>query len=352
MTSAIRKLLLPLVAIAVLLTLLAWMAGLFSDKLSPGLQALPPPLAADTFPVVKTAVTLIEPASASVEAKQATLISSRIMARITRIEVRSGDTVSRGQLLLELEKTDLLSRVQQSKEQIRAISVRLKEARLNLKRVNELYQKRLVAAADLDKARANKDTLEAELAGARQAMDEAQTAVGFSEIRSPIDGRVVDRFTEPGNTAAPGQKLLALYNPLSLRIEAQVREQLALALYVGQPLEVELPSLNKTLTGELEERVPVADPGSRSFRVKVRVPFDADLLPGMYARLLVPAGTEELYLIPADRVVQVGQLNLVWVLRDGQAQRRFVRTGKSVPPDLITVFSGLTEGELILPAGN
>jgi hypothetical protein len=69
----------------------------------------------------------------------------------------------------------------------------------------------------------------------------------------------------------------------------------------------------------------------------------------MYARLLVPAGTESQLLIPADRVVQVGQLNLVWVLQDSQAYRRFVRIGNRVADDQIEILAGVAAGDLVLP---
>lgn len=348
MLDRAKKLLPPLLAILALLLMLGWMAGLFREKTPPGLAPRPEAVEAQTVPVRLTELTLIEPVSASVEAKQATLISSRVLARITRIDVRAGDTVARGQLLLQLEKSDLLARVEQSREQTRAITARLREARLNLQRVTELHARKLVAAAELDRASANKDALEAELAGARQALQEAEAALSFTEIRSPIDGRVVDRFAEPGDTAAPGVRLLELYNPLSVRIAAQVREGLALTLALGQPVTVEIPSLQRTLGGEIEELVPAADPGSRSFLVKAHIPYEPELLPGMYARLLLPAGTERQLLIPADRVVQAGQLDLVWVLEDGRPSRRLVRTGQPAAGDQITIIGGLSEGELVL----
>lgn len=339
---------LPAAAVVILLLMVAWMAGMFSAKLAPGLNTVPPVDASRAITIAEQSYALIEPVPASVEAKQATLISSRIMARITAIHVRSGDSVSKGQLLISLEKSDLDAKARQANEQVRAISARLTEARQSLERATKLQAQGLLAAADLDRARANNDALSADFAASQQALQEAQTAVTFSEIRAPIDGRVVDRFAEPGDTATPGSKILSLYNPLSLRIEAQVREQLALSLDINEPMQVEIPSLNLVLTAELEERVPAADPGSRSFLIKARVPFQATLEPGMYARLLVPAGQTQQIKIPADRVVHVGQLDLVWVLQDGQAYRRFVKLGKNVASD-VEILSGLNPGDLLLP---
>ncbi len=344
-----KKVILPFLAIVALLLMIAWMAGLYVEKIQPGMNTIVQTNTGEPVAVRVSDVTIIEKVPASVEATQATLISSRLMARIVAIKVRSGDTVKRGDLLLELENSDIKAQVQQAQSRIRATSARLKEAKQNLERVQELQEGGVMSVSDLDKAQANHETLVAEMAGAKQALEEARTDLSYTEIVAPFNGRVVDRFSEPGDTAQPGTKLLALYNPLSLRVEANVREHLALSLEVGQPLQVEIPSLNKIVDAIIQERVPAADPGSRSFLVKVGVAFDKNMLPGMYARLLVPAGTVKQLLIPADRVVHVGQLDLVWVYQDGQSYRRFVRIGQVVQDGQIEILSGLAEGDMVLP---
>ncbi len=344
-----KKIILSLAAIVVLLLMIAWMAGLLGEKIQPGTNTVMQTNTGEPFIVKATEVIIIENVPASVEATQATLISSRLMARISAVGVRAGDIVSKGDLLIELENADIDAQVQQAQARIRAISARLKEAKQNLDRVRELQAGGVMSIADLDKAQANHETLLAELSGARQSLEAATTALSYTEIVAPFDGRVVDRFAEPGDTAQPGTKLVALYNPLSLRVEAQVREHLALDLEVGQALQVEIPSLEKVVDAVIEERVPAADPGSRSFLVKAGVPFDKNMLPGMYARLLVPAGIGKQLLIPADRVVHVGQLDLVWVQENDQSYRRFVRIGQLVENGQAEVVSGLAEGDVILP---
>ncbi len=344
-----RKNLLALAAIAALALAVVWMAGGFTAKVTPGSARLEPVVHADTVAVVEVVRPLFEPVPASIQAKQATFISSRILAGIEKIAVRAGDTVSKGQLLIELEKTDLQSRASQFGAQANAVKARLTEAKQALVRAMELKRKGLIATADLDKARANHDALVADYAATEQALREAQTAVGFAQIQSPIDGKVIDRFAEPGDTAQPGARLLSIYNPLTLRVEAHVREQLAISLSLEQPLVAEIPSLNKTLNCDIEELVPAADSGSRSFLVKGRLGLEPGLLPGMYARLMVPAGTEKMLLIPADRVARVGQLNVVWVAQQAVSQRRFVRLGKTLEDGSVVVVAGLDAGEKVLP---
>lgn len=344
-----KKIVLSLLAIVALFLMIAWMAGFFVDKIEPGTGAMEQTVTGDPFVVEAMQVSIIEKVPASIEAAQATLISSRLLARIVEVRVRAGDSVSKGDLLLQLENSDIRAQVQQAQAIIDSNTARLNEARQNLVRVKELQAGGVMSIADLDKAQAIHDALLADLSGARQALEEARTAMAYTEILAPFDGRVVDRFAEPGDTAQPGMKLLALYNPLSLRVEAHVREEVALGLEVGQPLQVEIPSMQKVVDAVIEERVPAADPGSRSFLIKAGVAFDTSLLPGMYARLLVPVGGGTKLLIPANRVVHVGQLDLVWVYQDGQSYRRFVRIGQVNENGQVEVLAGLSEGEMVLP---
>lgn len=343
------KWLMPVTAVVVLLLIIAWMAGSFKDKVEPGITIFDLAESRDPVSVVAQDIMVTEPVPASIGARQATTISSRTLARITQITVRAGDTVTKGQLLLELERSDLESRLQQAAGKERSVTARLEEARQNLDRAEQLYERDLVAAAALDEARANHSALSADLANTKQVVREAEVAISYTEIRSPIDGRVVERFAEPGDTASPGDKLLALYNPMSMRVEAAVREGLAISLGLGQEVQVEIPVLDSVLTARIEELVPAADPGSRSFMVKAQVDYSGRLLPGMYARMLIPAGTETLLLVPKDRVVDYGQLDIVWVDHNGAVDRRFIRTGREIRPGVLEVISGLEEGEQILP---
>ena len=96
-----------------------------------------------------------------------------------------------------------------------------------------------------------------------------------------------------------------------------VREGLALSLVLEQILEVEIPSLQRTLPAQVEE--------------------------------LVPANHESLILIPVDRVSQYGQLDVVWVQSDDHIDRRFIRRGRELQGGMLEVISGLEEGELLAP---
>lgn len=351
--SLLKKLGLPVVAIVILVLMVAWLAGAFDDKVEPGerdQQARPniDALKAQAYRVELLETEIFEPVPAGIEAKQNSVISSRILAKIEKVHVRAGQQVKKGQLLVELEKADLLSRESQAKAALASVGARLTEAENSLKRAKELSGRGLLANADLEQAQANYDSLLASSESAKQALAEAKTALSYAQVRSPIDGLIVDRFAEPGNTAQPGVQLLTLYNPNSLRVEANIREQLAIQLKLGDSLNVYIPSLEKSMAAQIEEMVPAGNSASRTFLVKSRLE-GLGLLPGMYAQLSVPVGTKKLMLIPEQSIAELGQLNLVWVIDGGEISRRFVRIGDYHTDGMVEIISGLRPGDQVLP---
>lgn len=338
----------PTLAVVVLALMVLWMAGTFDTRIAPGTHVTETHERQPTIEVSLRQQDLFEPVPASIEAKQATVISSRIMAQIERVNVRAGDMVNKGQVLIKLEDSDLQSRVSQAKANLQSVNTRLAEAKLGLSRASDLIAQKLIANADFDRAQADYDTLVANAANAKQGLLEAESSLAFATITAPIDGRIVDRFAEPGDITRPGVQLLSLYNPVSLRVEANVREQLAVNLTKGQPLDVEVPSLNKNLNSEVEELVPAGNVGSRSFLVKSRLSDATGLLPGMYARLLVPAGMVSTLSVPEENVIKVGQLNMVWVSTADGPERRYIRIGKRFADGMIEVISGVQVGDRIV----
>lgn len=345
-----KRFLLMVAALLALVFFVAWMAGVLTDRVAPGIKPLPAPETEDHFLVELQPIEHTESIPASVEARDATLVASRLLARVTTLSVRPGDQVAAGDVLATLEQQDLSARLKQAEENFNSIAARHEEARLALGRARNLRQRSLIAQAELDASEADAATLAGRLAAARQAVREAEAALSWATITAPIAGRVVERLVEPGDVVNPGQPLLALYNPSTLRVQAWVRETLAVKLIQGQTLRVAIPSLDAVLEAAIEEIVPTADPGSRSFRVRLLIPVLDRLVPGMYARVEVPAGAGRVVRIPESYVRQVGQLDLVWVQGESGPERRFIRVG-GAENGQVEVISGLAPGERLVRPG-
>lgn len=342
----LRKTIVPVIAIIVLTLSIAWMAGLFTDKIKPHEVTDFTNNGKDSFKITATLVPKYESAPASLKARETTLISSRILARIENIHVRAGDIVNKGDLLISLENSELNSQLAQAKSRIDSLQGDMKEAQNTLKRIEKLKQQGLASSADLDQAQATFTRLQGEIHTAEQGQEVAETSLGYSRILAPFSGRIVDRSAEPGNIATPGQPILTLYNPSSLIIESNVRELVASKLKLGQKLSVTIDSLGLQSIATISELVPAADPNAHSFVVKADIPFDENQRPGMFARLLIPIGEERIILIPSEYVRNYGQLHRVWVNNQGNISRRFIRVGESYD-DKVEVISGLANGDII-----
>jgi len=348
---SIRKWAIPIVTVAALLVVVAWMAGIFTSQVAPGLLELPKDKVLSSYTVNLSNQPKVESIPAGIRAREATLVSSQILARVKSIHVRAGDNVVAGQLLVTLESEGLKAQLAQAVAMEDAAQASLTEAKDTLERTQTLKDKGLVSQSVLDNAVAGFRRYNSEVVAAKQRIQAAQTALEYSIITSPFSGVVVERSAEPGNMASPGQLLLSLYDPLTLQIEADVRESLATHLDIGRKITVKINSIGKNIDATIVEIVPAADPNARSFLVKAGIEFNPNLRPGMFARMLIQDGTEEVLLVPIDYVKSYGQLDMVWLLKNGVLNRRFVRLGKT-DFNQIEVISGLSPGDVIALQGN
>lgn len=328
----------------------AWLSGWFETKIPPGVvesTAGRVPSGAETAAVERVEAPALEWASGTVESARRTSVASRILARIEEVRVTAGDEVKAGDVLVRLDARDLQARQQQARDALKAAEAQLDLARQEFARADELLKRGVTTRQRYDQANSAVRVALAETNRLRQMLEEAETALSYTEIRAPVSGRVIDRLAEPGDTVSPGQTILRLYDPTALRVEAPVRETLAVNLKVGDSLTVEISAIGGTRTGTIDEIVPYAEPGARTLLVKVRLPNDPRLFAGMFARVAVPAGKTERLLIPAAAVTRIGQLEFTTVIEDGRALRRMVTTGGTADGGRIEVLSGLTAGERI-----
>lgn len=346
----IGRLLGMLAALGLLGLIMAYLAGFFHEKIDPqSVEAIQQPTKGTLVEVEVVKEPLIEQATGTVQAKNEAAISARIMATIAAIPVRAGDTVKAGDPLVILDSRELEARLEQQLQAVSAAQARLSEAESTYIRVKSLADRGLATQAELDRAEAALRAARAELERARRMAEEAGTALSYSTINAPFSGRVIERFADSGDTATPGTPLMRIYDPGNLRLEANVRESLASALNRGRELAVHIDALDRQLPGVADEIVPSADPGSRSFLVKVSLPVQPNLYPGMFGRLLIPSGTTKRLYIPAHAIARVGQLEFVTVPTDKGVVRRYIRTGIRTDRR-IEVLSGLAPGErVVLP---
>ena len=338
-------------ALLLLAGVMAYLAGFFETKIPLDYSgALPSGEGDSVYTVEIVTEPLIEQSAGTVRAKVETVISPVVTATISSITVRSGDQVKQGEVVVRLDSRELKARAEQARQAVMALKATQARLEKDFKRMQNIQKadSGAISRAELDRAQAAVSTNRAQLLRARRQEDEAKTALSYSVLTAPIAGRVVERYADPGDTARQGEPLLRMYDPGTLRLEASVRESVASKLDKGQQLPVRIDALEKEFAGHVDEIVPSADPGSRSFLVKVSLSGSTGLYPGMFGRLMVPVGQIDRIYIPQNAVTRVGQLDFVIVKTSEGALRRYVRLGEEAADDRIEAVSGLSAGDQIL----
>jgi RND family efflux transporter MFP subunit len=330
-----------------LAVLLAYFAGFFHDKVPAEAAPVTLRINGEVVQAVKLSKPLVEQVAGTVAATSDTLIASRIMARIVRINARAGERVGTGQLLVELDDEAQRAAHEQRTQAAAAALAVLEETRLTQARTASLRQSGSVSQAALDRANTDERRAAADYEQALRAAEEAKAALGYTTITAPMDGTIVERFVEPGDTATPGQPLLKLYKPGQMRVEATLRESLISFVQVGDQLSARIDAQDRSVNATVEEIVPAADPNTRTFLLKARLAEIEGLFPGMFARLFIPTVAQTRVWIPARAVQQAGQLRFVYVRAEDGDARRYVRLGQPEEAQ-IAVASGLAEGERVV----
>jgi RND family efflux transporter MFP subunit len=343
-----RAAILLVFAVSVTLLLL-WLAGKFAPKVmaqaertsanrdkAPGVVAQ---VRLVRLPLVETAVGTIRPV-------HETTIGARLLARVVEVNVKAGQVVEAGEVLVRLDDTDLRARRRQSEAVLHAAEAARAQAEADANRSTSLLKSNAVSRQENDRVGTAFKLADAELSRARESINEIQATLEWATIRSPIRGIVIDKKVDVGDMVTPGQMLVTLFDPKRMQLVASVRESLAQRLKVGQPIEVQIENFNRRRQGTISEIVPEAESSSRAFAVKVTGHCPEGVYSGMFGRILIPLDEEQVLVIPRQAVQSVGQLDLVNVAIQGAVSRRAVRLGRTIGED-VEVLSGLREGECV-----
>lgn len=287
-----------------------------------------------------------ETASGTVQPVHEASVASRLLARVIEIPVTAGQTVSKGDVLVKLDDADLQARLRQSEASLTQAQTAKEKADADLARAEQLKTRQAISQADYDGAKSAHQVADASVERSKQAVAEAQVMLDHATIQSPMNGTIVDKRVEAGDTVGPGEVLLTLFEPDHMQMVASVRESLALKLRPGQTIPTRLDALDLECEATISEVVPAADAATRSFTVKVTGPCPPGAYSGMFGRLLLPQGEETIIVVPSSAIVQVGQLTMVDVVEGTLLTRRYIRTGRVIESD-VEVLAGLKDGDVV-----
>lgn len=272
--------------------------------------------------------------SATIEAKTKNNIAPQMAGRIKSIRTEVGAFVSRGQVLAEMDNS-----------QLNQVQVQLADAQLAFNRTDELYKVGGVAQAQWEARRSA-------LAIAENNFKNIQEN---TILRSPISGIVTARNYDSGDMCTPSAPIFVIQeiNPVKLRFN--VSERLYSRVNKGMPASLKVDALgDEVFTGKVSLIYPTINPATHTFPVEIEVNNSKNVLrPGMFARAMLDFGTEKKLLV-SDRAVvkQSGSGDYYAFTLDGdKAVRTELKIGTRHDA-FIEVIEGLKEGDVVITEGS
>ena len=288
-----------------------------------------------------------------VEAVRRADLGAQTAGRVTVVEVDVNDRVAAGDVLLRISAVEQNAGANAARAQLRAAEASAVEAEQHYRRFAALASGQYVSKAQIDQARAARDSAVAARDAARAVVAQAAQQSAYTVVRAPFAGVVASRDVEPGETVAPGQPLMRVYEPRELRIEVAVPQTRAEGIRRDPRARVVLPGGREVVPAEVTV-FPAADAASHSVNVRVRLPdLDPPPAPGTTAKVVFDAepgnagdtGARSVR-IPLSAVAQHGELSGAYVQQGDRLLLRQLRLGARLG-DSVEVISGLQAGDRV-----
>lgn len=322
---------------------------------------------------------LIYEAVGTVQARTASTLSSKVMGTILHIRVREGDPVKAGEELVVLDSRWITTQLQQAEAglaearkaetaalaALEAARARAVQAGKAFERTRKLLEGEAATREDFEAAQAAEESTRAAVSQAeamleasryrvrqaRAAVEGAQVSRKDTVVLSPYDGKVTAKMVEQGDMAAPGTPLLSLEKAGEYQVEVILPESYIRNIRTDQKVHVAIPAASdQAFEGTVETIVPQADVKSHTFLLKAKLPAHPALKPGLFARVAVPVGEDQLLLIPTSAIVSQGQLTGIYVVdKENIARFRLIRTGRAFG-DQTEIVTGIDPGARFLVA--
>lgn len=245
----------------------------------------------DTVKVQRGSITNTVTATGTIQAIKTINVGTQVSGLIKKIFVDFNDNVKKGQILAQLDETALRAQVDQGQSQLDQAQAQYNYQEATYKRLKALYDKNLIAQTDYDQAVFNYENAKGAVSNAKSALDRAKVNLAYATIYSPIDGVVLNRAVELGQTVAASfntPTLFSIANDLTqMQVQTSVDEADIGKIRYGQRVEFTVdayPDINFEGSVSQVRLQPTTTNNVVTYTVILSAPNpDKKLMPGMTA---------------------------------------------------------------------
>ena len=310
-------------------------------------------------------------ATGTIEPVTSGTVGTQVSGIVAKLYVDYNSVVKKGQVIAELDKTNLISELNRAKADLSSAQSTLNYETANFKRYQTLFDKGLVSANDYENAQLTYDKARQTVASSRESVQKAQTNLGYATITSPIDGVVLSKSVEEGQTVAASfntPELFTIAQDLTdMRVIADIDEADIGGVKEGQHVSFTVDAFpDDKFEGYVTQVRQQATTSSNvvTYQVVISAPNkDLKLMPGLTANVTIftlelnnvlAVPTKALRFTPNEALLQEGQQiadteapHKVWTMEGNTFKAHAVETG-TTNGMLTEIVSGIGEGTEVL----
>ncbi|MFT6204438.1 MAG: membrane fusion protein (multidrug efflux system) [Spirosomataceae bacterium] len=293
-------------------------------------------------PIMSTEFQHFVEGTGRLEAENNVFVTPKIGGAITRIYVKEGDYVKKGQTVATIDNTIM-------KTSMDAINTQMATAQLLFDKQESLWNQKIGTEVQYIQAKSQIDALKKQLATMKAQND-------MNVVKSPISGYVDEVRSQMGEMASPGLGILRVVNFSELKVVAEIPDTYAGTISKGDVVKIKFPDLQKEITAKLKFVSQTINPVSRTFTIEANIPnFDKQLKPNLTAIVNInDQSRSRAIVIPRNLIQRTEEGELVYVaVQEGNkkvARSRAIITGLTYDGN-IEITSGLNVGDMLITQG-
>lgn len=342
----------PVVSALALLPALALLLAGCKDETVAKAPPQPRPVRTVTVEESKTGETIV--LTGQIQAESEAALAFRVGGRIIERSAGVGDHVTPDQVLAKLDPQDEMNALRSAQAALSAAQGQLVEARNNFDRQNTLMGRGFTTRVLFDQAQQNLRTTQSRVDDAQAQLQIAEDRVGFTQLKSNVEGTITARSAESGEVVQPGQPIFQVARidgrDAVFDVPAQVIRSAPANPEIGVTLTDD-PSVKAE--GRVRQVDPQADPVTRTFRVRVSLidPPAAMRLGATVTGRMQQESTPGMT-VPASALTSIDRRPAVWIV-DPASQTVSLRRVEvqRFDPATAVISQGLADGDIVVTAG-
>lgn len=282
----------------------------------------------------------------SVATKQNLILYPEFSGLLTKVYVKEGQKVAKGQLLATIDDAGL-------SEQVAQMEVQLSLAKTTFERQKRLWEQKIGSEIEFLQAKATYE-------GQENAVNQMKSQLAKTSVRAPFSGIIDDIITEQGAVVGAGaSQLLRIVNLDNMYIEAEVPEVYLSRIVPGKTVEVYFPILGETLNTKVDQVSNFINPSNRTFKITILIKNKEKLIkPNLTAKIKINDYTNEQAILIPQSIISENSLGEQYIFiaqninkdNEATAKKMIVKTGKT-QGDFVEVLDGVASNDIIINEG-